>query len=264
MDQAQPPPQFRPQDGRSVRGPGTRESRLTLRPGPCSGAKIEIENVDRRDFTYLYNDGEGFVFMDVADYDQITVGAATVGDAANFLLENQQVQIALNPPEERAAATVGLTMSTNKSAPQIWTCPSRPGFPTYEAEYPQWAIGFQYFGGITNWMNPAGTFPSRSPVKTSTSGPGWVLAADATMKIDGRWGGGRDTAFKGMPPHKAASGIPAGGNHVHVDGSARWIRFEKMLFLHSWNTGGSRDAYFYQEDIGPELERQLARLRPRP
>lgn len=61
-----------------------------------AGAKIELENVDRRDFTYLYNDGEGFVFMDVADYDQLTVGAATVGDAANFLLENQQVQIALN------------------------------------------------------------------------------------------------------------------------------------------------------------------------
>lgn len=61
-----------------------------------AGAKIEIENVDRRDFTYLYNDGEGFVFMDVSDYDQITVPAATVGDAANFLLENQQVTIALN------------------------------------------------------------------------------------------------------------------------------------------------------------------------
>ncbi len=61
-----------------------------------AGAKVEIENVDRRDFTYLYNDGEGYVFMDVADYDQITVGAATVGDSANFLLENQQVQIALN------------------------------------------------------------------------------------------------------------------------------------------------------------------------
>ena len=61
-----------------------------------AGAKIEIENVDRRDFTYLYNDGDNFVFMDVADYDQLTVPAATVGDASNFLLENQQVQIALN------------------------------------------------------------------------------------------------------------------------------------------------------------------------
>jgi elongation factor P len=61
-----------------------------------AGAKIDIENIDRRDFQYLYNDGDSFVFMDVADYDQINVPAATVGDAANFLLENQQVQIALN------------------------------------------------------------------------------------------------------------------------------------------------------------------------
>jgi elongation factor P len=61
-----------------------------------AGAKIEIENVDRRDFTYLYNDGDSFVFMDVADYDQLTVPAAVVGSASNFMLENQQVQIALN------------------------------------------------------------------------------------------------------------------------------------------------------------------------
>ena len=61
-----------------------------------AGAKIDIENVDRRDFTYLYNDGEAFVFMDTADYDQITVPATTVGDAANFMLENQAVTIALN------------------------------------------------------------------------------------------------------------------------------------------------------------------------
>ncbi|MGV9193020.1 elongation factor P [Microbacterium sp. MC2] len=61
-----------------------------------AGTKIEIENVDRRDFSYLYNDGDSFVFMDMTDYDQINVPVATVGDAANFLLENQQVQIALN------------------------------------------------------------------------------------------------------------------------------------------------------------------------
>ncbi|WP_159605637.1 elongation factor P [Agromyces humi] len=61
-----------------------------------AGAKIDIENVDRRDFTYLYNDGEGFVFMDATDYDQVTVPATVVGDAANFMLENQAVTIALN------------------------------------------------------------------------------------------------------------------------------------------------------------------------
>ncbi len=61
-----------------------------------AGAKIDIENVDRRDFTYLYSDGDGFVFMDATDYDQLTVPAAVVGDAANFMLENQSVTIALN------------------------------------------------------------------------------------------------------------------------------------------------------------------------
>lgn len=61
-----------------------------------AGTKIEIENVDRRDFTYLYNDGEAFVFMDATDYDQLTVPAAVVGDAANFMLENQSVTVALN------------------------------------------------------------------------------------------------------------------------------------------------------------------------
>lgn len=61
-----------------------------------AGAKIETETVDRRDYQYLYNDGDSFVFMDQSDYDQINVPAATVGDAANFMLENQTVTIAMN------------------------------------------------------------------------------------------------------------------------------------------------------------------------
>lgn len=61
-----------------------------------AGAKIETANVDRRDFQYLYKDGNDFVFMDTADYDQLTVTEAVVGDAANFMLENQAVTVALN------------------------------------------------------------------------------------------------------------------------------------------------------------------------
>ena len=174
-----------------------------------------------------------------------------------------QVQIALNPPERRAAETVGLFISTNHGMGQIWTCPNRPTFPQFEADLDQWLIGFQYFGGIENWMNPAGTFPSRSPIKVANSQPGWVLAADAVMKIDGRWGGGRDIAFKGMPPHKKSNGLPDGGNQLYMDGSARWMPFRNMLFIHSWNTGGSRDSYFYQEDLGDRLPALIDRIRPR-
>ena len=38
-----------------------------------AGLKIETATVDRRDYTYLYKDGDDFVFMDVQDYDQVTV-----------------------------------------------------------------------------------------------------------------------------------------------------------------------------------------------
>jgi prepilin-type N-terminal cleavage/methylation domain-containing protein len=173
-----------------------------------------------------------------------------------------QVQICLNPPEEKAAATVGLKAGNAKG--QIWTCPNRPEFPQYEKEYDQWVIGFQYLGGITNWINPAGTFPSRSPIKTSLAQPSWVLAAEANMKIDKKWGSGRDSAFKGMPPHKNKTGAPEGGNQVFMDGSARWIKFDRMLFIHSWSADGTRDAYIYQEDLGEKLEAKLELLRPKP
>lgn len=61
-----------------------------------AGVKVETANVDRRDMQYLYNDGSGFVFMDSTNYDQITVPAETVGDAANFMLENQLATVALH------------------------------------------------------------------------------------------------------------------------------------------------------------------------
>src|SRR5256885_2163831 len=96
------------------------------------------------------------------------------------------VQIALNPPERAAAATIGLVIATN--SPGIWTCPNRPTFPTYEKEFDQWIIGYQYYGGISTWMNPAGTLPSRSPVKPALSQPGWTFAADAGMRRYGVWG----------------------------------------------------------------------------
>lgn len=61
-----------------------------------AGTKIDFANVDRRDYQYLYQDGADFVFMDTTDYDQVTVPGPVVGDAAHFMLENQQVTIAMH------------------------------------------------------------------------------------------------------------------------------------------------------------------------
>ena len=61
-----------------------------------AGTKVETANVDKRDMQYLYKDGADFVFMDSSTYEQITVPEATVGDAANFMLENQDATVALH------------------------------------------------------------------------------------------------------------------------------------------------------------------------
>ncbi len=61
-----------------------------------AGAKIETATVDRRDYQYLYQDGEDYVFMDLTDYDQITVPGTVVGDQAGFMLENQNATIAMH------------------------------------------------------------------------------------------------------------------------------------------------------------------------
>lgn len=61
-----------------------------------AGAKIETATVDRRDYQYLYQDGEDYVFMDLSDYDQLTVPGTVVGDTAGYMLENQNATIAMH------------------------------------------------------------------------------------------------------------------------------------------------------------------------
>jgi elongation factor P len=61
-----------------------------------AGTRVETAAVDKRDMQYLYKDGEDFVFMDGSTYDQIHVPGATVGQAADFLLENQDAVVALH------------------------------------------------------------------------------------------------------------------------------------------------------------------------
>jgi elongation factor P len=61
-----------------------------------AGTKVETATVDRRSYQYLYNDGHSYVFMDTATYEQIEVAPDLVGDAANYLLENQDVIVATN------------------------------------------------------------------------------------------------------------------------------------------------------------------------
>jgi elongation factor P len=49
--------------------------------------KVEQAKIDKREMQYLYAEGEEFVFMDNTTYDQLNVSPATLGSAANYLVE---------------------------------------------------------------------------------------------------------------------------------------------------------------------------------
>ena len=59
-----------------------------------AGAKVEFETVDRRDMQYLYNDGTDYIFMDPDTFDQVIITPTDLGDAKDYLLENEKVMIA--------------------------------------------------------------------------------------------------------------------------------------------------------------------------
>ncbi|WP_101524598.1 elongation factor P [Nocardioides houyundeii] len=61
-----------------------------------AGTKVETANVDKRTMQYLYNDGNSYVFMDTQSYEQLEVSPEVVGDAKNFMLENQDAIVATN------------------------------------------------------------------------------------------------------------------------------------------------------------------------
>jgi elongation factor P len=49
--------------------------------------KLDQALIDKREMQFLYLDGDGYVFMDNTDYEQLTAPRAALGSSANFLKE---------------------------------------------------------------------------------------------------------------------------------------------------------------------------------
>ena len=61
-----------------------------------AGVKVDVAILEKRDMQFLYKDPSGFVFMDSTTYDQISISPETVGDAANYMLENTDAIVAVH------------------------------------------------------------------------------------------------------------------------------------------------------------------------
>ena len=79
-----------------------------------AGIKVDIAILEKRDMQFLYKDGEDFVFMDAKTYDQMNISAATVGESADYMLENCDAIVGIhegNPLFIELPASVELTIT---------------------------------------------------------------------------------------------------------------------------------------------------------
>jgi len=58
-----------------------------------SGEKFEVPDVETREMTFLYKEGTGYLFMDKANYEQMTIEEENLGDSRNYLIENLEAQV---------------------------------------------------------------------------------------------------------------------------------------------------------------------------
>jgi len=57
---------------------------------------VEKATIEDHNFNYLYEDGDGFHFMNTENYDQVQVPKDIVGSAAAYLQENMTVKLSLH------------------------------------------------------------------------------------------------------------------------------------------------------------------------
>ena len=55
--------------------------------------KVELAYLDKRPMQYLYQEGDGYVFMDKETYDQTTLSKEWVGDQILYLKENDDASV---------------------------------------------------------------------------------------------------------------------------------------------------------------------------
>jgi hypothetical protein len=148
---------------------------------------------------------------------------------------------ALNDDSATESREIGLDATQTNSA-NIWVCPEvNKGVASLNTGTTpqQWQIGYQYLGGVTNWNNAQGSYPSLSPIRLSKANASWVVTSEDIVFNGTSW----STAHT-----RPKSAFPDGGNELTADGSVHWIKIERMYEITTYDTAAHL-WYFYQDDI---------------
>ena len=66
----------------------------TIQHNFISSDRVEDIRIDKNKVQYLYNDGDFYHFMDVQTYEQVALPTAVMDEAAAYLKDNQEIEIA--------------------------------------------------------------------------------------------------------------------------------------------------------------------------
>lgn len=58
-----------------------------------SGDKVGEPDLEKKQMQFLYTDGDGYQFMDLAAYEQIQLDTKTIGDNKYYLTENLEIEV---------------------------------------------------------------------------------------------------------------------------------------------------------------------------
>lgn len=101
-----------------------------------AGVKVETATVDRRDVTYLYNDGTSFIVMDDKTFEQYELSPDAFGDAGRFLLENMRVQVSFHEARHSSANSQYLSTSASSTPIQACRATAPPAAPSQQPSRP--------------------------------------------------------------------------------------------------------------------------------
>jgi elongation factor P len=65
----------------------------TLRKRMMPNDVLEDVYLETKEMEFLYQEGDGYVFMDTETYDQITLGKDTVGNASDYMKHNERIKV---------------------------------------------------------------------------------------------------------------------------------------------------------------------------